>query len=188
MRVKINRKLRALLKSGNKLISGKRTKQTGHILDADGVSTHLFDLACDVLPIFHRISIAEGIDQSDLCMCSGFLGCLDSGLHIAQIVQAVENTDSVNAVLDGLLYEAVDDIICVMRIAENVLAAEKHLGRGLLEVRLQCSQSLPRILVKETKAGIEGSAAPALNCSIANLIHRIDDRKHLLDGHSGGDQ
>ena len=40
-------------------------------------------------------------------------------------------------------------------------------------------------LVQDTQGGIEGSSAPALYCMITNLIHLINDRKHLLSCHSG---
>ena len=188
MRMQIDRKGGSLFQRGNQIICLERTKKSGHILDADGVSTHLLDLACNVLPVLQSIRIAQCINQRDLCVCAGFLGCLYSRLQIAKVIQAVKNTDTVDTVFNRLLYEAVNNIIRIVRISEDILAAKQHLGRSVLEVALQNTKSLPRILVKETKAGIEGSAAPALYCSIANLVHRINDGKHLFNGHSGCDQ
>ena len=72
-----------------------------------------------------------------------------------------------------------------MTVTENVLSAEEHLKLGVLAVILDGTKSYPRILLEESEAGIEGSAAPSLKRMVTNLIHIIEDRNHLFGGHSG---
>ena len=61
------------------------------------------------------------------------IGCLYSGLQVAQIVQAVENTDDINTVGNGLLYEIFYYIVCIMIVSQDILSTEQHLQLGLLE-------------------------------------------------------
>ena len=121
-------------------------------------------------------------------MAAFFLGSLHSGLQVADIVQCIEDTDDIDTVCDGLLYEVFYYIIRIVTIAQNVLAAEQHLHLGILETIAHLAETLPRIFLQETKSRIESSAAPHLNCVVTNLIHLVDDRKHLLRGHTSCDQ
>ena len=136
MCVQVDRKLGASLQSRNKLVCLLGTKQTGHILDAQGIRAELFNLARNLLPVLERISVAERIYQSDLRVCAGFLRGLYRSLHVTKIIQAVENSDSVDTVLNRLLDKAVYNIIRVMGISEDILSAQQHLGRCLLEMTL----------------------------------------------------
>ena len=69
-------------------------------------------------------------------MCAGFLRGLYRSLHVTKIIQAVENSDSVDTVLNRLLDKAVYNIIRVMGISEDILSTQQHLGRCLLEMTL----------------------------------------------------
>ena len=121
-------------------------------------------------------------------MAAFLVTCLYGAFQIAQIVQAVENTDDINSVCDGLLYEIFHHIVRIMTVSQNVLASEQHLKLRILKSRSQLSQSLPRILMQETKGCIKGGAAPAFYSRIADLIHLLRDGKHQFSRHSGCDQ
>ena len=69
-------------------------------------------------------------------MRAGFLRGLYRSLHVTKIIQAVENSDSVDTVLNRLLDKAVYNIIRVMGISEDILSTQQHLGRCLLEMTL----------------------------------------------------
>ena len=56
-----------------------------------------------------------------------FVGSLYCSLQVAQIVQAVKDTDDINTVCDGFLYKILYHIICIGTITQNVLSTEQHL-------------------------------------------------------------
>ena len=186
--MQLDRKIYCILHSRDQFSCGVRKKQTCHILDADGVCTHVLDSLGDVYPVIKGVRIAEGIGQCDLCMAFFLVRCLDCGLKISKIVEAVKDTDDIDTVCDGLLYEILYYVICIRLVAQNVLTAEEHLQLRVLEAVTQLSQSVPRILFQEAERCIEGSAAPALYRMISDLIHLVDDRKHLFSRHTGRDQ
>ncbi len=176
------------LKGADQLLGLVGNKQAGHILDADGVGAHVLDIFCNVHPVLLVISGTDGIGQSDLGVAALFLAGLDGSLKVAKVVEAVKDTDDVDAVGNGFLYEIFDDIISVVAVSQQVLAAEQHLQFGLLEAGFQLAKAVPRIFLEEAEAGIKCSAAPALNSVVADLIHLVDDGKHDLGGHAGRDQ
>ena len=75
--MKLDRDICSSLERFHKLLSIVGKKQTCHILDAEGIRAHLFDLAGDVHPIIFCISVAERVGQRDLCMAAFLLGRLD---------------------------------------------------------------------------------------------------------------
>src|SRR5699024_8876858 len=96
------------------------------------------------------------------------------------IVQSVENSDDVDTVLDGHLDEFVDDVVCIVLVTQNVLTSQKHLQLCVGHSLLKLTQSLPRILVEESEAGVERSAAPALYRIISDLVQFGRGGKHLV--------
>lgn len=167
--MKLDRQLGCGLQGLYKLCSRRRNQQTGHILDADGISPDGLDFFGEVCPVVKGIGIAQGIGHGDLGVAAFLFCCLHCGLEVPHIVQAVENTDDIDAVCDGLLYEVLDDIISVGLVAENILSAEKHLQLRILEAGPELPQALPRIFLQKAEASIECGAAPALYGVIATL-------------------
>ena len=101
--MKLDRKLGILFKSLNKFSSLIGNKKTGHILDTDGICTHLFDLLCHVCPILKSISIAKRIRKCDLRFTAAFLNfdlvCgINRCLKVSDIVKAVKDSDNIDTV------------------------------------------------------------------------------------------
>ena len=188
MGVQLDRQLRGRLQRADQAVRLIGNQQACHILDADGIGSHALDLFCDVHPVVQRVGVAQRIGQGYLRVSAFLVAGLHRAFQVAQIVQAVKDTDDIDSVCDGLLYEVFHHIVRVMAVSQNILASEKHLQLRVLESRSQLSQSLPRILMQETKGSVKGSAAPALHSRIADLVHLLRDGKHDLGGHSGGDQ
>ena len=117
MRMHLDRQRRTCLQSGDQLSSSLRDKKTGHILDADRISAHIFDFFGHCLPIIKRISIAQCIGKSDLSFSALLLGCLYACLKVSEVIQAVEDSDDIDAVRDRLLYEICYDIIGIRLVA-----------------------------------------------------------------------
>ena len=92
-------------------------QQTRHILDADQVRAHAFDILREFYEVFLRMNAGHGVAHRDLGCPAVFFRRLDGGLHVAQVVQRVEGTDDVDAVVDGFLDKIIHNVICVMLIA-----------------------------------------------------------------------
>ncbi|OQA23959.1 MAG: hypothetical protein BWY61_01326 [Firmicutes bacterium ADurb.Bin354] len=91
MRMKLDRKLCILLHGLDKLRSLVRNEKTCHILDTDGISTHLFDLLSHISPVLKCISITECIRKSYLSLTStldllDLVCCINSSLKVTDII------------------------------------------------------------------------------------------------------
>ena len=131
---------------------------------------------------------AQGVADAGLNVRALLVGCLDGSLQVARVVQCIEDADDINAVGNGLLDKVLNSVICVGAVAQHVLAAEQHLQLLVRQLLAQDAQALPRILVEEADAGVERSAAPALNGEIRDLVHFGQDGAHFIHGHTGGQQ
>ena len=188
MRVHLKRDLRSGLDRGNQFGRLIRKQKSGHILDTDGISSHLLDALCHGYPVIQGVGVAQGVGKRDLNVTAFLTGSIDRCLKVTKVVQTVENTDNVNTVGDGLLNEVLNYVVGIVTISQDVLAAEQHLQLRVFETGTKLTETLPRIFLQETKAGIKGRAAPALYCMVADPVHFIDDREHLLRGHTCSDQ
>ena len=79
--------------------------------------------------------------------------------------------------------EALNNIVGIVVVAKEILAAEKHLNR-CLEVLLEGVEALPRIFVEEAEAGIVRCAAPCLDCLVADAVEIFELRHHVLEAHA----
>ena len=186
--VDVNRDADGLLQLLDQIIAGIGGEQTGHILDADGVCTHLLQglgVVCKVLVVVHG---AQGIADAALHMSAFLVGCLDGSLQVAGVVQCVEDADDVDTVCNGLLHEVLNSVIGIGTVAQHVLAAEQHLQLLVGQLLAQDAQTLPGVLIQEADAAVEGGAAPALHGEVVDLIHFRQDGTHLIHRHAGGQQ
>ena len=109
-------------------------QKAGHILDADGICPHLLNGFCLGSPVLQCVGISQGIGQGYLRLRALLLlRGIYAGLQVSQIVHAVENTDDVNPVGNGLLNKILYDIVGIRLIPQNILAAEQHLKLCVLE-------------------------------------------------------
>ena len=109
-----------------------RRQQTGHILDTDRIGAHLHQLLCHLQKVFILMVGADSINKSTLYVRACFFGRPHRTFHIAGIVQRVKNTDDGNAVIDRAFHELSDNVISIMAVTQNILAAQQHLDRGFL--------------------------------------------------------
>ena len=193
MGVELDGKFGAALHGLDELGSLVRHQQTCHVLDTDGVRTHLLDSLSRLSPVLQRIGVTQGVGQCHLRMAPAFLllhpvGGIYSLLQIAQVVETVKDTDNVNSVGDGLLDKSVHHVVRIGPVAQNILTAEKHLELGILKTVPELAKPLPGIFLQETKGSVKSGAAPALHGVVSHFIHLLHNGKHKIRGHSGGDQ
>ena len=163
-----------------------RQQQVCHILDADVVSTHLYQFFSQLNEVILVVHGADSVTDGRFADSAVLFGVLDGGFQIADIVECVEYTNYINAVFNCLAAELLNNVICVVLIAQYVLAAEKHLQLGVGQSLLKLAQPFPGVLVEETEAAVKGSAAPALQGVIADAVQYFAGGKHILHPHSGG--
>ena len=75
-----------------------------------------------------------------------------------------------------------------MAVAKHILTSEEHLKFCIRAFSADQAQSLPRILIQETKAAVKRCAAPAFQGMIADLIHFFQDALKFIRSHAGGNQ
>ena len=150
---------------------------------------HFLQLDSQVNKGLVGVERADGINETALYMrlllC--FQGCSNSSLQVGNVVQCIEDTEHAYAVLGSLSYESTNYIVGIMVVAQQILAAEQHLNRGV-QVCLEGIKTLPWILVQETEAGIIGSTAPGFQCVVTDLVQSGQHRKHLLCTHASCQQ
>ena len=69
-------------------------------------------------------------------MAAVFLDGLDGGFDVPRIVKRVEHPEDVDAVFARQRHETVDNVVGIIPVADEVLAPQKHLQRGLFGLRL----------------------------------------------------
>ena len=173
VRVQVDGHGDAVLQLAHEVIGVQRQQQVRHILDADGICAHLLEVlgeADEVIVVMHR---ADGVAQRNLGPAAVLLHGLNSLAQVADVVQRIEDADDIDAVFDGLLAEFLDDIVGIVLVAQNVLAAEEHLQLRLGHVGLQGAQALPRVLVQEAHADVKRRTAPALQRPVAHVVQEL---------------
>ena len=84
--MKLNRDPNGALQRGYQLRCLIGQQKAGHILDTDGIRTHVFNLFCNVGPVVQCVSVAQSIGKGDLCMAFFLVGSLHSRLKVAQVI------------------------------------------------------------------------------------------------------
>ena len=180
--------LDVLLEGRHQIIGLLGAHDAGHVLDADGVAAHGFQLLTQLHKHLQTVDGAGGIAQGTGNMSAGLDGLVYRHFNIPQVVEGIKDTDDVDAALHALADEGTNNIIGIMLIAQQVLAAEQHLQLGVLHMLADGAQALPGILVQIAQTAVKGGAAPALQRIIAGLIHFFQNGQEVLDGHTGGHQ
>ena len=186
--MEIDRDGEVLLEEPHERRHAARRNQTRHVLDGDHVgaeSRHLTGLVEEIgvgedrrgvlltheagpeaqLGIFRIDRIANGAVGDTAIL----LDILDRRLHVVHIVQGIEDTHDTQTALDRIAAEAVDDLVRIGRVSEQVAAARerrefRHVADGLMD-RLEAR---PGVLVQVAHDRIGHGTAPHL--------HRIEIR------------
>ena len=64
-------------------------------------------------------------------MLSCFLDCLSGAFVITLIIYGIKDAEDIDPSIGSILNEAIDQIIRVVSIGNQVLPSEKHLKRGI---------------------------------------------------------
>ncbi|VAT77699.1 Uncharacterised protein [Klebsiella pneumoniae] len=188
MAVQVQGDVIALLDFTDQLKGGMRRQNAGHVLDGDGVNAGLQQLFGEVEPGLQGVRRAGGVRKRTLGVGAVTADRLQGGLHVARVVHGIEDAEDVHAVFDGALHEALHHVVGVVAVAEQVLAAEQHLQRGLRHRLFQLAQADPRVLAEKADAGVKGGAAPALKGAVADVVQLSGNGQHIVETQTGGEQ
>ena len=177
-----------ILNGGYEIVGVLGCQQAGHILDAYGAYAHACHFLYQLYVVVQGVDGADGVGDGAGSHCSGLDGLFDGYLEVINVVESVEYPDDVYAVLYRLPYEAADDVVRIVSIAEDILSAEKHLKLGVRHAFADLSESFPRILVEEPQADIECRSAPDLAGIVACLVHFGKDRLELFERETGSNE
>jgi hypothetical protein len=168
--------------------------QAGHVLDADAVGAHGFELLGLVDKIVQVVDLApqtgfgQGVADAALEMHAVFLDLRNDGLEVAVVVQGVEGAEDVHAVFTGAVHEGIGHIVGVVAVAHQVLGPQEHGKGGFLEIALQGPDALPGIFVQEAVHGVEGGSAPGFHRPEADFVHGFSNGNHVFSPPAGGEQ
>ena len=105
--------------------------------------------------------------------------------HVARVVHRIEDPEDVHAVLGRLLHEPVNDLVVVMAVTKQVLAAQQHLQTRVREQLAEGPQAHPRVFVEESDTAVVSCSAPALDRPVAGGVDIGARLDHVLHGHPG---
>ena len=179
--------------------------QARHILDGDHIGTECSQL----LRLSHKVVVGEdrrrillahqlleerqlrilrvyGVAYCAVGNTTILLYILDGRLHVLDIVQAVEDTHNTQTALDGVAAEALDNLVGVWRITEEVTATRKCCElRNITHLLLDALETIPRILTEITHYRIRHCTAPHLHCEEVCILVVGQTTLHLSLCHTG---
>ena len=164
---------------------------TGHVLQAQGVKTHLHQVLAHLHVLLDGVHGALGI--ADAAGSHGprrriLLHGVQGGAQVAEVVQRVEDPDHVDAVLDAQLHKLLHHVVMIVFVAQQVLSAQQHLQAGVGHILADVAQPLEGIFIQVPQAAVERGAAPALHRVVSGLVHRGQDLRKVGIGQPGGHQ
>ena len=167
MRMQVDRYADGGFQAAYEAVCSLRLQQAGHILDGDNVGAGFFQLLRHVYIVFEVVFIASwvkniaGVAQSCFGNLAGFTDSVDRKTHVIKTVQAVKNTENVDAIFSSQLDELFNNIVRVAGVANSVRTTQQHLEENVRSCFAELRQSLPRAFVKEAVGNVEGCTAPA---------------------------
>ena len=194
MAVELDREPDRTLQGADEIVGVVRIENPGHVLDADRIGAHLLeglgfvDVVLEVVDLAPDLGAGERERYGALNVLLRLLDRLEGRLEVALVVERVEDAEDVDPGFGRLLDEGLDDVVGVVPVADEVLAAEQHLKRGLLDPLLELDEPLPGILVEIARRHVEGRSAPDLHRMEADPVHLLRDGEHVLGAHASGDR
>ncbi len=161
-----------------------RGEHACHVLDGDGIGTQVLQLLAILEEAIERMHRGHSVRDRTLEMPTAFLDSLSAIHDVADVVERIEYAEHIDAVAMRCGYESRNNFFGIMLVTDQVLATGEHGKTRVGRFRLDGTKAIPRILVQETKAGVERRTAPSLDSPITYAIHLRQDREHITDWHT----
>eukprot|EP00968_Pinguiococcus_pyrenoidosus_P004452 scaffold300_cov258-Pinguiococcus_pyrenoidosus.AAC.31 len=173
-----------------------RLEQARHVLDRQDVDPGRDQLVNKTKVVLERVRLAGRVGHvarvADGALDNAARGShgVDAEAQVVHVVEGVEDAEHVHSGVLRDLAELVDHVVRVVGVSDPIRAAEEHLERHERHRLAQLLQSVPRALVQEAHADVEGRAAPALKA--VRLVERIcgrgGDGQQIFGAHAGCQQ
>ena len=190
--MEMDREIDSIFQRRDQGIGSFRLEETCHIFDGDDIRTGILHLFRKVSVVFQRVLLAVRIHDiagvaeagfSELFFLADFV---DGDGHMAELVQAVEDTEYIDTIVSRLINEVTDNIFRIVGIADGIRTAGQHLEEDVRCSFSHLTKAFPRAFIKETISHVEGRAAPALDGPVADFVELVAGGQHLVGAHSGG--
>ncbi len=168
VRVEVDRNADLVLERLDQFLRGERAADAGHVFDREEVRAHLLQLLRELHVVLEGEFVPSGIEDvagvadGGLANRMGLVHRFHRDLEVRQVVERIEDAENVHARRGGVLDETGDDVVRVVRVADGVGAAEKHLETDVRNLGAQLAEAFPRVFVEETHRRVERRAAPHL--------------------------
>jgi len=129
-----------------------RLDEGRHVLDAEGVDSHILQSAGLVNKKLCSVNRAYRVADRTLSVFACLFDCTNGALYISQVIECVENTEDVHTVFCRLVAESLYHLILVVAIPKKILAAQQHLQRSFWHELFEGAQPFPRVLIQKADA------------------------------------
>ncbi len=129
---------------------------------------------------------AGGIADSAFGMLADFFYRFYRDADITHIVQRVENTEYVHAVVGRGFDERAYHVVRIMTVAQQVLSAQQHLDAAVRQCLTQFFQAFPGVFFQVAHAGVKSRATPRLYRPEAYVVQFCADGQHVFSTHPRG--
>ena len=184
MGVEIHRNVHCGLNLLDEVIYPLGRNQTTHIFDGNHVGTE----SCQLFGFTHEVVVRKygfgvlfafefvhqrefgvfgvhGVAHSAVGLTAILFDIFDGRFHIVHVIQSVEDTHDTQTALDSVAREALDNIVAVGSITEEVPTARESRQVGdIAHCFFDAFQPVPWVFAQETHHAIGHCAAPHLHC------------------------
>ena len=158
----VNRYVEAGFESADQVVRHIRFEQTRHVFNTQAMGAHVFNLLGQVDPQINRVYRADRVRNGALGVLVHRQSGLYGRLQVAHVVHGVEYTEYIHAVDRSALNKFAHHIVCVVAVAEDVLAAEQHLLGCIGHRLLEQPDTFPGVFAQIANARVKGRATPGL--------------------------
>ena len=170
--------------------------QSGHVLDAQHVGTHVLEPGGEVNVVIQavlgpiRIEDVARVADRGLADRAGAAHGVHRDTHVVDIVERIEDAEYIDALASRLDGELPHDVIGIAGVANRVRGSQQHLEANVRDFPPQQSQALPRILVEESQRRVERGASPHLETEKIGEIpgHGWRGREQVVGAHPRSEQ
>ena len=165
-----------------------RRDDAGHVLDADGVAAHFFQLDAHLHEGLDGVDRAGGVADFAAGVFAAVEHRLDGGDQVAGVVERVEDAEHILAGGGVGAHEGLHHVVGETGVLHDVLAAQQHDLRRVRRGLLERAEPVERVFVEVAQAGVDGGTAPGFQAAEADFIEDGSGGQHLRGGHAGGGQ
>ncbi len=127
MAVQVDGYINSLCQIAYQVCRYQRCEKSGHILYCNTLTAHVCQLPGHVNDLLDAMNRAGGITDGALGVFTGTFYRLDGSFQVSNVIQGIEYPKHVDTVLGRAVDKSIDNIVRVMPVSQQVLAAQQHL-------------------------------------------------------------